>query len=112
VQSWAEANNNLLGLVSHELRTLLHTIQGAANLLRNMPGVPNDLTDNIATGVHTLGSQIDQRLDVAPAGSSHCHLATKMFDRDSALMTALAKHSAAAAENGVNMLSIVGNVPS
>jgi signal transduction histidine kinase len=35
-----------------------------------------------------------------------------MFDLDSALMTALAEHSAAAAENGVNMLSVVGNVPS
>ena len=111
-QSRAEANNNLLGLVSHELRTPLHTIQGAADLLRNMPAVPMDLIDALSTGAHTLGNRIDQLLDVAQAGSSHCQLATKMFDLDSVLTTALVKHSAAAAKNGVNMLSIVEKVPS
>jgi len=111
-QSRAEAKSNLLGLVSHELRTPLHTIQGAADLLRNTPDVPMDLVDAVLTGVRTLGSRIDQLIDVAQFGSSRYKLAMETFDLDGMLTTALAKHSSAAAKNGVDMFSIVGMAPS
>ena len=51
-------SHHLLGLVLHELCAPLHTIQRAADSLRNMPGVPEDLIEATAAGVHTLGSRI------------------------------------------------------